>query len=322
MKKLTYVKITIDILMAVTLVLLYNKRVLGGLAFHEIAGLCIGGVFLVHILLNGRWVATVTRKLFDRKLPGRTRFGYLLNLLLLACMSFIIVSGILISEVVFRDLHMGNVGWFKGTHIAVSFLTLIIVGVHVGLHWKWLMNVGRKLFRLEKGRRTAGLLVQAAALLVFLYGGWQIYSTGFLNRVEGVTQLFSSGQGMPGEGRGRPEGMPEGMRREGMPPEGAANGSGAGTAPSQAAASSEAGVAGKDGGTGGGTGAAGFEGRPARRGGEESPFREGGKGGFPGASPWNVLLTYLGILGVFVILTYYAEKLLNRRKPASSAAEV
>ncbi|WJH35284.1 DUF4405 domain-containing protein [Paenibacillus sp. CC-CFT747] len=150
MKKVTYVKITIDILMAATLVLLYNKRVLGGLAFHEIAGLCIGGVFLVHILLNGRWVATVTRKLFDRKLPGRTRFGYLLNLLLLACMSFIIVSGILISEVVFRDLHMGNVGWFKGTHISVSFLTLIIVGVHVGLHWKWLMNVSQKLFRLEK----------------------------------------------------------------------------------------------------------------------------------------------------------------------------
>jgi hypothetical protein len=35
MKKITYVKFAIDILMAVTFVLFFNKQVLGGLTFHE-----------------------------------------------------------------------------------------------------------------------------------------------------------------------------------------------------------------------------------------------------------------------------------------------
>jgi hypothetical protein len=106
MKKVTYVKFILDILMALTFVLLFNKMVLGGLAFHEIAGLAISVAFITHILLNIQWVIKVTVKLFDRKLPGMTRLGYFLNLLLLILMTFIVVSGILISEVVFPNINL------------------------------------------------------------------------------------------------------------------------------------------------------------------------------------------------------------------------
>lgn len=48
MKK-KYTKIVLDLLMAITFVLLMNPRVLDGLQFHEIAGLIIGVAILVHI---------------------------------------------------------------------------------------------------------------------------------------------------------------------------------------------------------------------------------------------------------------------------------
>ena len=53
--------------MALTFALLFNPRVLGGLTFHETAGLAIGAAILTHILLNYRWVKNVTLKIFDQK---------------------------------------------------------------------------------------------------------------------------------------------------------------------------------------------------------------------------------------------------------------
>ena len=52
MKK-NWVKLILDIAMAIVFALLFNHRVVTGLNFHEIAGLAIGVLFIVHILLNG-----------------------------------------------------------------------------------------------------------------------------------------------------------------------------------------------------------------------------------------------------------------------------
>ncbi|RXZ01364.1 hypothetical protein DMO16_17905 [Fictibacillus sp. S7] len=136
MKKINFVKFVIDVIIAVTFVLFFNKRVLGGMTFHVVVGTAIGVAFLTHMAMNWRWIKNVTRKLFDKKLPGKTRFSYGLNLLLLLCMATIMVSGIFVSRVLFPNVNIGNEGWFKMLHISLSFLTLIIVGIHVGMHWK------------------------------------------------------------------------------------------------------------------------------------------------------------------------------------------
>ena len=62
--KKNYTKIVLDLLMAVTFVLLMNPRVLNGLPFHEVAGLVIGVAILTHIGLNYRWVVKYNQKGF------------------------------------------------------------------------------------------------------------------------------------------------------------------------------------------------------------------------------------------------------------------
>ena len=143
MKK-DYFKLGLDIFIALIFALLYNTRVFGGLAFHEIIGLGIGAIFIVHILLNWQWVIKVTQRLFDRTLPSKTRVGYVINILLLISMSFTIVSGLMISKVLFPELGLVNQRAFHGFHIDVSYLTLVIVGVHVGLHGQWIMCLMKK----------------------------------------------------------------------------------------------------------------------------------------------------------------------------------
>lgn len=75
-------KLILDAVMAIVLALLYNKRVLG-MAFHEIAGIAICGLFIIHKLLNRKWIAAVTRSLFSRQTPVRQKLSWVLDFLLL-----------------------------------------------------------------------------------------------------------------------------------------------------------------------------------------------------------------------------------------------
>lgn len=287
MKKKNYIKFGLDLLMAVAFVLFFNKRVLGGLSFHEIAGLAFAAAFFTHILLNWRWVKNVSLKLFDKKLPGKTRFGYFLNLFLLVTMSFIIISGVFISKVVFPNINIGNERWFQTTHISISFLVLILVAAHVGLHWKWVVNVFNKIIKAKKHGRIRGILARVTIIALLGVGVYEMYTTNFVMHLEGVSQVFSysSAQAAGGEshGGGRPD-FAGGERPE--------FGEGEFTGERSGFQQGE------------------FEG------GEKPEGFKGGKEGHMGnANVIGVLFTYFSIMSVFVIITYYLDKfILGRRK--------
>src|SRR5665647_1889456 len=93
-------KIALDLIMSVLFVILlfaYDT----GLAFHEIAGLSILVLFTAHMILNWAWVKGVTKNLFSKKIKRKSKLLYALNTLLLIAASIIIVTGIMISRVVF-----------------------------------------------------------------------------------------------------------------------------------------------------------------------------------------------------------------------------
>ncbi len=152
--------------MALTFILLMNPRVLGGIAFHEIAGVAIGAAFLVHLLLNNRWIRNVTVKMMDKKLPSRTRFSYLLNLVLLISMATIIVTGILISKYLFPNLGVSNGHAVREIHDLAAKFTIAIVGIHLGLHAKWIADVWEKMLKI-KGRK---LIVRGGVTIVLVAG--------------------------------------------------------------------------------------------------------------------------------------------------------
>nr|WP_246427880.1 DUF4405 domain-containing protein [Paenibacillus phyllosphaerae] len=264
--------------MGIAFALLFNKQVLGGLSFHEWTGTIIGGAFLAHIALNWRWVKNMTLKLFDRKMPALTRFGYILNVLLLISMTTIIVSGVFISRILFPGMNVGDQAWFKVTHISLSFVTLITVGVHIGLHWKWVMTVVQRLAPSSKGQVWLSYIAKAAAILILVFGVYEMNQTSFVQRVSSAVSIVGGGSQMGMGGRPSFEGE-KGERV--MPDEDAAEGQ---------------------------------EGRPEGRAGFEGGFRGGQEGHGGSANAFQVLATYFGILAVFVVIVYYLEKLWSRRK--------
>ncbi len=163
--------------MAVTLVLLMDPRVLNGLPFHEIAGLVIGIAILIHIGLNYRWVVNTTKKIFDSKLPKKTRFSYLLNILLLISMAAVMITGILISRVVFPSLAIQGGHSIRGIHSFFADTLLALVGLHIGVHWQWIISICKRVFKSKEGNIRKGVIASVVLSLAILAGGIQWFSS-------------------------------------------------------------------------------------------------------------------------------------------------
>lgn len=303
MKKINYIKFSLDAVMALLFVLFFNTRVLGGQPFHEIAGLFFAVMYLTHILLNWKWVVNVTRKMFDRKLPWNTRGSYALNLLLLISMTFVIVSGVLISKVVFPNIHVAaNQIWFRTTHIAFSYLVLLLVGVHLGLHWQWVINIWRKIWHFQSKNLPVRYTARILTVFVLLFGVYEINHTGFINQLSGVTSVFGvNTQNMQGHGGGPGFYGP----RDGIEP-----GNGQINADNTAQSFPQN--------NGNSTAQSFAQNGPANSIGFQD-FRNGMNRQHDGGSVnfLQVIATYTGMMAVFAILTFYFKKITGRKKKNS-----
>lgn len=119
---------------------------LTGLPVHEWLGLALGVGLLAHLLMHWKWVVGVVKRFF-RPLPWRVRLNFILNTALLTAFTLILVSGIMISESLgvaqLLRLENGSPAW-RGIHHTASNLSLLLVGLHVALHWGWITNTFKR----------------------------------------------------------------------------------------------------------------------------------------------------------------------------------
>lgn len=136
----------LDLFLAIIFLLLMEPM-LTGLVFHEWVGLGMGIAFLTHIIFHWKWVVETTKRYF--KLNNRSRLKYIVDILLFISFITILVSGMAISKTIdFSWLKLGNdmVMW-RGIHIASSYITIILIGIHIGLNWKWVMSTSKRLLK-------------------------------------------------------------------------------------------------------------------------------------------------------------------------------
>lgn len=195
--------------MAVLLILMYQKLAIS-LSFHEIGGLVVCGMFIFHNLLNRKWIAGITRRFFGRRLATRVRLGYVLDVALLATVAFIAVSGIMISQTVLLRIS-GSVVFWRPLHYFASAVALILVGIHIGLHWSFIRTTFAKAVRLPQ--RIARPLGIACLTVVLAFGIYSIATSHFLQWLGepfGVATEGGSpdgvGKGQGGQGRGLQQG--------------------------------------------------------------------------------------------------------------------
>lgn len=156
----------VDLAIFVAFLVAMDPR-LTGIAIHEWLSIAFGAAIITHLVLHWKWlVATTTR--FLKRIPRESRLNYILNTLFFIDIVVVILSGIMISEAALPlfglELHGGRV--YRGLHSLSANLSVIILGLHVALHWKWIANATKRyivepLVAPFKVRRAAAALVPA-----------------------------------------------------------------------------------------------------------------------------------------------------------------
>lgn len=321
MKKTDYIKFTLDLLMGIIFAFLFNKTVFGGMAFHEIAGLAIGFAVIIHLILNLKWIKNVTSAILKKETPIKTKIGYVVNLLLLLDILTIIISGICISKVVFSNFNLHNNIFDKNTHTAAAYTALLLIGIHVGLHWNWVMNTFKNIVKINTQNKAFDYASKLAAVLILVFGLYNIVTVNYFSKLLIVSNFVSSGPSgngsnfMPQDGNGGPQGN---APSEGFDQDGSSSSNGkqqSGTAPSarqQQSSNSSSDTQQND-------SAANSQQLNVANGnnpqgmqqGKGSPNLHGGGKGMPGGrgSENSNIFSILSIMGTFAVITYYIQTL-------------
>ena len=180
-------KLYADIVLLITYVVA-NIPQTTGVPIHEWASLFLIVPLMVHILLDWKWVVSVTRRMFG-KLPGKVRVNHVLDVLIFILMTVAMMTGLLISESALPALGLNPPSdpFWSSMHDLSANLTMLFIGVHLAMHWGFIRTAftGRHLRRAAKvARAYAGpvtiILVAAFAVgIAAWFAGETLWADGF-----------------------------------------------------------------------------------------------------------------------------------------------
>lgn len=173
MKTKEKIKWTLDILMTVALFFLMGYQFWGGTA-HEWIGAAMLVLFLAHQVCNLNWYKSLFR---GRYTPMRI-LQCIVNTLTLVAMLALMYSGITMSGQVFAFLPIrGGRALARRLHILGSYWGYLLMGLHLGLHWRMVLNMVVKKHRPQRKYQVAGFFV---GLLAAAYGTYVFIKRNFL----------------------------------------------------------------------------------------------------------------------------------------------
>jgi hypothetical protein len=165
------VKLLLDLLLVAVILTLYSKNVIS-LMYHEAAGLILGGLFLVHLVFNRKWIIRVGVKAFSSRSTGKTRIMAVVDLLLLLAWLGVIISGILVSKKIFSFNVRSATPW----HFFFAAAALILSGIHLGLHKQYLDAAIRRIPLLGALKKP---LTTVLMVIVLAFGVYSFGTSGF-----------------------------------------------------------------------------------------------------------------------------------------------
>ncbi len=162
-------KIILDIIMTIIFIVLMDTSITG-IKFHEILGLGIFALFLIHKILNWSWIKGVTKKLADKNLNIKTRIMYGIDVIMVLLTTFVIISGILISQNIFMEFAADNIEKWSNLHHLGSYTLLVVLSIHVGLHWNSILYGFKRIFSIKDTNKVRAAVYSIIYLVIAALG--------------------------------------------------------------------------------------------------------------------------------------------------------
>lgn len=130
------IKIIVDLIMMAILLLLMPYELISEKA-HELLGVCMLIVIIVHNLLNLQWY----RSLWKGRYSATRWLCTIVNLLMFLAMAAMPISGVMIAKHIFPFLHLySGTSTIRTVHLMLSHWVYVLTGVHLGFHWNMVIR--------------------------------------------------------------------------------------------------------------------------------------------------------------------------------------
>ena len=167
------IKIALDICMIFLFITFFDKNFVN-MKFHMLSGIIFAVFILIHMFINRKWIISISKKLFDKKIKLRIKISYIVSFLLLISVGLIIVSGFyIILAPVNRKM------FWKMIHYTFSYISIALIGIHLGLYWKWVMNMFKKLFKLNSQSKVRSQIAKFITLIILVGGLFMIHNKNY-----------------------------------------------------------------------------------------------------------------------------------------------
>ena len=157
-------KIIIDVLMSVSLLFLMAYNLIGDVT-HEIIGIVILILFIVHHILNRKW----SKSIFKGKYTSFRIIQTILVILVLITMLMQMISGIILSKYVFVFIEFNSLtGVARTMHLLGAYWGFIFMSLHIGFHWNIMISPVTK--KLKETSKIKQILFALPSFIVTAYG--------------------------------------------------------------------------------------------------------------------------------------------------------
>lgn len=158
-------KLVNDLAMTVLMLIAMAYYITGNM-IHEVVGVVVLILFIVHNLLNRRWYKAILKG--KHNIPRILQIG--INLLFLVTMVLMMISAVLISSDLFPFIPINNDMTLRQIHVQTAYWGFIIMAVHIGLSWGMIINSVRRMTGITGTSHIRTIALRILAVLIVAYG--------------------------------------------------------------------------------------------------------------------------------------------------------
>ena len=164
MKPKAILKMVIDVIMTILMLFLMAYHITGRQA-HEVMGIILFCLFMVHHILNINWYKSLRKGKYSISRILNTAVNILLSIVM-ACM---IASGLMLSV-----LGLAAVG--RPLHMISTYWGFLLISIHLGLHWGMVMGMAKRISK-NKSSSKSGLVISRLLVgIISLRGIYAFFS--------------------------------------------------------------------------------------------------------------------------------------------------
>ncbi len=152
---------------------------LTGNTMHELMGIFMLALFVVH----GKWNWKRFLTLLKGKYNGFRLASVTVNLLLLAAALMMMFSGLLNSNLLFSVLNIEFELFTREFHTAAAYWFLILMAIHLGMHWKMIVAEARRVAGVSGENRLRAVLLRAILLAMVAHGIYASFERSVLSKL-------------------------------------------------------------------------------------------------------------------------------------------